>query len=182
MNASDKSPGGDSRALNPQPGFMISGSGSPSRVQQVIQRHSLSSNENNTAELISRPQIGQSYRISNNMSQVSTVVISGTMHVFASSTSKSRVCCLLRGRVQVILDDGPAIDIDAFDVFRIPPGTDCTVTNEEDVDAVLQVTTELVHLVIVGVRFCRKMRWNTEECIICDGLCDPHLAYTEYPS
>ncbi|KAH6640244.1 hypothetical protein F5144DRAFT_88768 [Chaetomium tenue] len=82
----------------------------------------------------------QSVQVSQNINFQAITVTSGQVHRFPADETRTRMCTLASGKLRVQVG-GDEFVVGSQGIFKITPGTVCTVTNRCYVDLVLHVTS-----------------------------------------
>ncbi|KAK3291210.1 uncharacterized protein B0H64DRAFT_44584 [Chaetomium fimeti] len=82
----------------------------------------------------------QTVQVSQNINFQAITVTSGRVHHFSADPTKTRMCTLASGKLRVQVG-GDDFVVGSQGIFKIVPGTACTVTNRCYMDLVLHVTS-----------------------------------------
>lgn len=82
----------------------------------------------------------QTVQVSRNINFQAITLTSGQVHQFQADETKTRMCTLASGKLRVQVG-GDEFVVGSQGIFKITPGTVCTVTNRCYTDLVLHVTS-----------------------------------------
>lgn len=100
-----------------------------------------STNKRATSDLATHVSIGQTIRLSKDVTVSIDTISAGAASQFPAHGKQTRVCTMIAGKLKVQVDDEKEFTIGCRSMFRVGPGAKCLVVNGSYVDAVVHVTT-----------------------------------------
>lgn len=102
---------------------------------------STSTNKRATSDLATHVSIGQTIRLSKDVTVSIDTISAGAAFQFPPHSKQTRVCTMIGGKLKVQVDGEEEFTIGSRSMFRVGPGAKCLVVNGFYVDAVVHVTT-----------------------------------------
>lgn len=100
-----------------------------------------STNKHPTPDLATHVSIGQTIRLSKDVTVSIDTISAGAAFQFPTNGKQTRVCAMISGKLMVQVDGEDEFTIGSRSMFRIAPGAKCLVVNGYYVDSVVHVTT-----------------------------------------
>lgn len=69
------------------------------------------------------------------------VIRPGTSRIFERERHSTRICSLATGKLRVLMENEPELSIGPNGMFKILPGTRCTVENRVYLDCTLHISS-----------------------------------------